>query len=204
MKPEQQTQSVRVVPLTSQWHQSMMSERQTHRTTVAGVTEINTYGTYLHNTSCDRSHSKLATYGRNYYCDLWSHLLWKPPPDVRPSVCLSVRQSVTPHVSHFSPAHISATVAPIHAKFCTHTPCLPNSNLHPSIHTWPSSSATMRPILAKHIFGHCSYNFCPKITQIGTQYVYSHLFNMDLSHIAPPSGWFCKTHFWTQLLQILP
>ena len=103
--------------------------------------------------------------------------------------CLSVCPSVR-HTSHFCPAHISATVAPIHATFCTHTPCLSKHNLHPSILTWPSSSATMRQILAKHIFGHCSDNFCPKITQIGTQYIYTHVINLDLSHIAPPSGCF--------------
>ena len=46
--------------------------------------------------------------------------------------CLSVCLSVASHfLSHFSPAHISATVAPIHSKFCTHTPLLPKSNLHP-------------------------------------------------------------------------
>ena len=38
----------------------------------------------------------------------------------------------------------------------------------------------MRPILAKHIFGHCSYNFAPEINQIGTQYVYNHVINMDV------------------------
>ena len=58
-------------------------------------------------------------------------LLWKPPPDVTSHLRCHTRCHVTPQMSHFSPAHISATVAPIHSKFCTLTPWLPMSNLHP-------------------------------------------------------------------------
>ena len=88
---------------------------------------------------------------------------------------LSVSQSVS-HTSHFCPSHISATVALIHAKMCTHTPWLP------SFLTLRSSSATMRQILAKHIFGQCSYRFCPKIYTVCLESCHQHL-----SHLAPPS-----------------
>ena len=42
----------------------------------------------------------------------------------------------------------------------------------------------MRPIFAKHIFLHCAYIFCPNITQISTQYVYSHVINTHMSNLA--------------------
>ena len=41
----------------------------------------------------------------------------------------------------------------------------------PHFFTWACSSATMRLIFEKNIFGQYSYRFCPKITKICTQYL---------------------------------
>ena len=70
---------------------------------------------------------------------------------------------------------------PISFKLCKRTPWMPIQNLCPTFFTWACSSATRRPICAKLPFGQYSYRFCPKITQIGRQYLYSHVIDMDLS-----------------------
>ena len=60
------------------------------------------------------------------------------------------------------------------AKLCTHTPQVPQMRLSPRLFTWACYSATSRLICPKHISGQYSSISRPKITQIGTRYLYSH------------------------------
>ena len=79
----------------------------------------------------------------------------------------SVRACVCPSVLRVCYQLISGAVGPDTAKMSTHTPWMPIQNLCPTFFKWPCSSATTRPMFAKHISVHYSYRFCPQIMQIG-------------------------------------
>ena len=103
-------------------------------------------------------------------------------------VCVCVRPSVCPSVCY---QLISGAVGPIAAKLCTHIHWQAIQNLYPTFLKGGPSSATMRLILPIDVLGQYSYRFQPKITQLGTQYLYSLVIDMrpHVSHspvVAPP------------------
>ena len=110
------------------------------------------------------------------------------------SVCVSVRNQL-----------ISGTVGPVAAKLQTHTPWMPIQNLCPTFFTWACSSATIRPIFAKHIYQHLS-----AITETTCTFIYSFTDVVALNDLLPVVFPTSLQHLtlWlvgeAQTLQILP